>query len=79
VVERETIRAFVHSVVREELPDGDDESLFDGGVLDSFTLMALLGQIEKRFGIAIPESDRLPRKFETIEKIRRYVEARGGG
>jgi acyl carrier protein len=58
-----------------ELP-GADESLFDGGYLDSFALPEVVAALEKEFGIKIPDSDLNPRKFETINKIEQYVGAR---
>jgi acyl carrier protein len=57
-----------------ELP-GADESLFDGGYLDSFALPEVVGALEKEFGIKIPDSDLNPRKLETINKIEQYVDS----
>jgi len=56
---------------RDTLPDST-ESLFDSGYLDSFALPEMVTRLEARFGITIPDSD-LPRKFETIASIDRYI------
>jgi acyl carrier protein len=69
----EEIVRIVKSVSKknETLPE-PDESLFDSGFLDSFALPEMICQLEEHFDIEIPDSD-LPRKFETIASIDRYV------
>ena len=57
------------------LPD-PDESLFDSGFLDSFALPDLVSDLEREFGIKIPDSDLNPRKFESIALIQSYIESR---
>jgi acyl carrier protein len=52
---------------------GREESLFDSGYLDSFALPEVVGELEKEFHIRIPDSDLNPRKFETIDRMDRYV------
>jgi len=52
------------------------ESLFDSGLLDSFTLPDMLTALEKEFAIAVPDSDLDPRKFDTVERICAYVRSR---
>jgi len=52
-----------------------DESLFDGGYLDSFALPEVITGLEKEFSVKIPDSDLNPRKFETIVKIEQYLAA----
>ncbi|MGH9720828.1 MAG: acyl carrier protein [Bryobacteraceae bacterium] len=52
------------------------ESLFDSGLLDSFALPDMVSEIEKQFGISIPDSDLNPRKFDSIERIESYLESR---
>jgi acyl carrier protein len=53
-----------------------DESLFEGGYLDSFALPEVITGLEKEFSVKIPDSDLNPRKFETIAKIEQYLAAR---
>ena len=57
------------------LPD-PDESLFDSGFLDSFALPDLVSDLEREFGIKIPDSDLNPRKFESVALIQSYIESR---
>ncbi|MGD0578711.1 MAG: phosphopantetheine-binding protein [Bryobacteraceae bacterium] len=54
----------------------DDESLFESGTLDSFALPDLVMALEQEFGISIPDSDMNPRKFETLARMREYLDTR---
>ncbi|HLG96789.1 MAG TPA: acyl carrier protein [Bryobacteraceae bacterium] len=73
---RERIIAILKSVAkRPEAPDAS-ESLFDSGYLDSFALPDMVGELEREFGIKIPDSDLHPRKFESIARIESYIESR---
>ena len=53
-----------------------EESLFDGGFLDSFSLTDFVGDLEEEFHFRIPDSDLNPSKFESIERIEAYVSGR---
>jgi acyl carrier protein len=53
----------------------ENESLFEGGYLDSFALPEVITALEKEFGIKIPDSDLNPRKFETVAKVEQYLAA----
>ena len=52
------------------------ESLFESGLLDSFTLTDLVTALESEFSIRIPDSDLTPRKFDSIARIEAYVQSR---
>ncbi len=54
----------------------DTESLFDAGVLDSFGMLEFITLIEEEFNIKIPDDDLVPSNFETIAKVRTYVNGR---
>jgi acyl carrier protein len=71
---RDRILAIVGRISdKRPLPDAD-ESLFDAGYLDSFALADLVGELEKEFGIRIPDSELNPRRFESIARIEETVE-----
>jgi acyl carrier protein len=72
----ERILAIVHKVSNQTAAPDPDESLFDSGFLDSFALPELLSELEREFGIKIPDSDLHPRKFESIARIQSYIESR---
>jgi acyl carrier protein len=53
-----------------------EQSLFESGLLDSFTLTDMIGALESEFSIRIPDSDLKPRKFDSVANIQRYLESR---
>ena len=70
------ITEIVEKLSGQPLAIGRDESLFESGVLDSFALPDMVGALEREFSIRIPDSDLTPRKFDSIERIESYIEAR---
>jgi acyl carrier protein len=73
---REHILALVRKISNKTAFPDPDESLFDSGFLDSFALPDLVSELEREFGIKIPDSDLNPRKFESIARIQNYIESR---
>jgi acyl carrier protein len=73
---RERILAIVRKVSHQTTTPDPDESLFDSGFLDSFALPDMVSELEREFGLKIPDSDLHPRKFESIVKIQSYIESR---
>ena len=53
-----------------------DESLFESGLLDSFSLADLVVELEREIAVKIPDSDLKPRKFDTVERIAEYLASR---
>ena len=56
--------------------DGDEQSLFDSGVLDSLRLMELVARLEARYGIKVEADDLIPDNFETILGMASYLRGR---
>jgi acyl carrier protein len=73
---RERILAIVRKVSNQTAAPDPEVSLFDSGFLDSFALPDMVAELEREFGIKIPDSDLHPRKFESIAKIQSYIESR---
>ena len=73
---QERIIAIVRKVSNQAATPDPEESLFDSGLLDSFALPDMVSELEREFGIKIPDSDLNPRKFESIAKIQSYIESR---
>jgi acyl carrier protein len=73
---KERILAIVRKVSDKTAAPEADESLFDTGFLDSFALPDMVSELEREFGIKIPDSDLNPRKFESIARIQNYIESR---
>ena len=72
------IRNLVGTLAQAPVPEDAEASLFEAGVIDSFGVMDLVARLETTFGIQVPDSDMLPRRFETLAKITAYVDARRG-
>ena len=52
---------------------GNEESLFDCGILDSAGLISFIVYLEKKFGLTIPDEDLLPENFASLESISSYI------
>lgn len=66
----------LQAVAEKPITPKPDESLFDSGLLDSFSLNDLVLGLEDEFGISVPDSDISARKFDTIARIEQYVDAK---
>jgi acyl carrier protein len=72
----EGIEAFVRKsfAVSESDPNfGTGTDLFDGGYVDSVGLAEMLGFIEERFGVTVPDEELLGEEFASIDGIARTV------
>ena len=74
--ERDQIQQILQKISRTPLPAQASDSLFDTGVLDSFSLVDLVAGLEQAFHIKIPDSDLNPRQFDSIERIEQYLQSR---
>jgi acyl carrier protein len=70
------IAEIVKKVAGKPVSPSPDESLFESGMLDSFSLPDLVSALEAEFKISVPDRDLTPRKFDSIERIRTYLESR---
>jgi acyl carrier protein len=66
----------IHALSEISTDPSPDESLFDSGTLDSFTLPDLVTGLEKEFSVTIPDSDLIPERFDTVAKIEAYLDSR---
>ena len=71
---QEKIAEIVKKVSKSDVAPDPEESLFDSGYLDSFALTDMAGEIERAFGITIPDSDLTPRRFDSLARIESYVD-----
>jgi acyl carrier protein len=69
----ERIIEVLKTVSQQPAAPGRHESLFDSGYLDSFAFPEVIAGLEKEFDIRIPDSDAHPPKFETIDRMDRYI------
>jgi acyl carrier protein len=73
---RTKIIAIIQRLAAKPITPSPEESLFESGLLDSFTLSDLVTALEAEFAIRIPDSDLTPRKFDSIARIEAYVQSR---
>jgi acyl carrier protein len=72
-----TILKIVQQISKKNVTPDPDESLFDLGLIDSFGLTTLVEELERQFGVKVPDDDLVPRKFESLNRIAEYLENRG--
>jgi acyl carrier protein len=75
----EQVRSALDAVAKAPVPADDDASLFDAGVIDSFGLMEFVAELERRFGVKVPDEELTPRRFETVAKAAAWFDARKPG
>jgi acyl carrier protein len=63
----------LQKVTNQPLNIGDEDSLFESGLLDSFALPDLVTGLEEEFSLKVPDSDLNPRKFDSIARIESYL------
>ena len=74
--QRTKIIEIIRRVAGKPIDPTAEESLFESGLLDSFTLTDMVAALESEFSIRIPDSDLTPRKFDSVARIQAYVESR---
>jgi len=63
--------------IRPDLDFNKEEKLIDNGILDSFDIITIIGEIDEAFNIEIKVNDILPENFNSAkliwELIQRYM------
>ena len=57
----------------------DDDSLVEGGIIDSTGVMELIEFLESQFGIEVSDDDTVPRNLDTIANLTEFVLRKQGG
>ncbi|MBL8206980.1 MAG: acyl carrier protein [Blastocatellia bacterium] len=57
---------------RTEMPERTT-SLFDAGLLDSFSLVEFVSLLEEEYGVRVSDAELKPSNFDTIAKIEAFV------
>ena len=73
---KELIRAFIQSnfyVANAALLE-DDQSLLDGGIVDSTGVLEVIGFIEDTFKITVEDNEMLPENLDSIDRIAFFVD-----
>jgi len=72
--QRSKIVAIIQQVAGQPVDPSPDQSLFESGLLDSFTLTDMVAELERQFSISIPDSDLTPRRFDSVARIEAYLQ-----
>ena len=70
---RDRLLKVLKKVTDQPLNIGDEDSLFESGLLDSFALPDLVSALEEEFSFKVPDSDLNPRKFDSIARMEAYL------
>ena len=70
------VRLFITSnfYVADSAKLTDEDSLLDGGIVDSTGILEVVSHIEAQFGIQVLYEEMLPENLDSIGKITRFVE-----
>lgn len=55
--------------IRPDLDFSKEKSLIDGGILDSFDIISIVGELNSEFKIEINVEDLLPENFNSMEAM----------
>jgi acyl carrier protein len=72
---RAKIIELLRGVSKKDINPDPEESLFDSGLLDSFTLQDLVSAIESTYKVKFPDREVTPRKFDTVSRIEACLES----
>ena len=66
----------LRQIAGKPIDPSPEESLFESGLLDSFSLADLVAALEREFAVQIPDADLKPRKFDSVARIEAYLQSR---
>lgn len=69
---KEIVRSFIHSSVNMDAL-GDDENLFESGIVNSLFAVQLMTFVEKKFGIEIGMDDLDVENFKSVSATAAFV------
>jgi len=74
---KQAVRQFISSAVR--LPDlGDDDNLFESGIVNSLFAVQLMTFVEKTFGIEVEADDLDIENFKSLNATTHFVVRKNG-
>ena len=79
---RHAITQFINDYFLNRLPNmklGDDDSLFEKGIIDSTGVLELVAFIEKQFNFRVEDDELIPANLDSINRITSYVNQKMGG
>lgn len=69
------IKSFIKDVIEESTGSSveDDTLLFDEEILDSMSILYLIGEMESKYDVELPPDEVIQANYETVERIAQYV------
>lgn len=69
------IKSFINDVIEESTGSSVeyDTMLFDEEILDSMSILYLIGELESKFDVELPPDEVVQTNYETVDKIAEYV------
>lgn len=69
------IKSFIKDVIEESTGSlvEDDTMLFDEEILDSMSILYLIGELESKFDVELPPDEVVQTNYETVDRIAEYV------
>jgi acyl carrier protein len=61
-------------VTKNSCIPGIEQSLFESGYIDSFSIVDVVSELERAFGVKIPDRDLTPKTFDSILHIQQYLD-----
>lgn len=61
--------------IRPDVDFENEKRLIDDGILDSFDIIAIVGELDDEFGVEIEVGDLEPENFNTVEAIWELVQS----
>lgn len=75
VMDLNEIKAFIKDVIEESTGSSvdDDTMLFDEEILDSMSILYLIGELESKYDVELPPDEVVQSNYETVQRIAEYV------
>ena len=72
---KDKLRSFIcHEILQKpDYPLADDESLINGGLVDSFAFVNIALFLEETFDVMIPDADLTVENMDTVDTITAYI------
>lgn len=76
----ERVRSFVGATFRVAgvAAIGDDDDLFDAGIVDSMGVLTLVDFVEESFGFTVADDELVPENFASVSAMADFVRRRTG-